>query len=82
MLVEKTENILAPWKSVEAALSHTLPQHAKQFFHTDGTLFHDGRNHAQVRQHRRVRQGDFVQRETIQFHLDVVACCGLEISLA
>jgi hypothetical protein len=52
MLVEKTENILATWKLVEAALSHTSSQHVKEFFDTDHAAFDYRRDHCQIRQYR------------------------------
>jgi len=75
MSIQKTENILAPRKSVEAALSHTSAQQVKEFFRTDRAAFQHRRDHGEIRQHGTVRQSNFIQRETVQFHLYVVACC-------
>jgi hypothetical protein len=81
MLVEKAKNILAPRKPVEAALSHTSPQHVKEFPASDRPAFDHGGHHRQVRQHGRPDQDAFVKQHAVQDHLHVLTAWFVEINL-
>lgn len=70
VLVQKTQNVVAPAPSSDAVLSQSLPQQADKLQATQFDAFDQVHDHPHIRQHRRHCQTRLVQNDAVQSQFD------------